>query len=199
MSQGMTTLFDTGVFDLFSTGLDRLRHTSHAFERFATLAEYERFPDLTTLFFEIESPFARAAKFRDTYRAREFRRWFADTGGSVSQVEQIREYVEAFGNRRGLFEAVRPKLLKIVAMTAFGAFLSAKFGEHHVAEALNEVVGGLMAAKIVETLTDFGLDFGLDAIDTFVIDNIKIGWTPRSYFDGLRHMRKTAAILNKKA
>jgi hypothetical protein len=32
------------------------------------------------------------------------------------------------------------------------------------------------------------VDFGLGSIETFMIDNLKIGWSPKAYFNGLRKL-----------
>ena len=48
----------------------------------------------------------------------------------------------------------------------------------------------LSAAEVVGKATDFGL--GL--FESFIIDNYKVGWSPKSYFDGLRKLTRPGLI-----
>jgi hypothetical protein len=156
-------------------------------EQFATLAEFEKFPNLRELFGSLDDPFRRIAKFRHSTTAKNFRNWLS-TLKADSDVGVIREYVDACANRTGLFETAPRKFLKLVTMLAVGTGAArgvAALGADVIVSAATGMMAG-SAAEVVGKATDFGL--GL--FESFIIDNFKVGWSPRCYFDGLRKMTR---------
>lgn len=64
------------------------------------------------------------------------------------------------------------------------------------AEAIGAAAGAVLAgvpAEAVRTIAGGVSDVGLGVIDSFVIDNLKVGWTPRAYFDRLRRIQRAEA------
>jgi hypothetical protein len=55
--------------------------------------------------------------------------------------------------------------------------------------ALGAVLTGLSATAIAHIL-EASTELGLGIIETFIIEDLKVGWTPRAYFDGLRKLRR---------
>ena len=175
---------NAGVFDLMDVGLDNLRERQSPVEKYSVFANFEKFPNLRTLFSEVERPFQRIARFRQSYTARRFREWLASASDPGSDVELIREYVDACGNRKGLFESAPAKFAKLVSMIA----ISHLAGAEAVAAA-----GALLTsvpASVINDVLGTAAEFGTGVVDSFLIDNLKVGWTPKAYFDGLRRLRK---------
>jgi hypothetical protein len=191
LSKGMTCLNDEGVYDLFETGINNLQHAKRPLERFSTIAEFEKFPNLRSLYGEVEDPFRHLAKFRDTYRARKFREWLSSAGNLDSQVAVIREYVDACGNRKGLFDSTPRKFLKVAAVVAIATAGPSALAALGADEALGAVLTGLSAATVAHIL-DASIELGLGVIETFIVENLKVGWTPRAYFEGLRRLRRSS-------
>ena len=73
LANDLATLDDPGVFDLLAIGLTNLERPSLPLEQFATLAEFEKFPNLSELYVCLDEPFRRIAKFRNSTRAKNFR------------------------------------------------------------------------------------------------------------------------------
>jgi cyanophycinase-like exopeptidase len=48
---------------------------------------------------------------------------------------------------------------------------------------------GLLASAATEVVSRT-TDLGLGLVESFIIDNYKVGWSPRSYFDGLRKLTR---------
>jgi hypothetical protein len=47
---------------------------------------------------------------------------------------------------------------------------------------------------VVEEVISTTAEFGTGVIDSFLIENLKVGWTPKAYFDGLRRLRRAAEM-----
>jgi hypothetical protein len=159
-------------------------------KRFGTIAEFEHFPDLRSLYEVLEHPFRDAAKFRHSHDAINFRVWLAGLS-SDSEIAIIREYTDALGKRKGLFDTNPRKFLKNVGMAAIGSAASAgaiALG----ADSLTIALTGL-AAPVVAQIVEIGVGSGLNVMDTFMLDNIKTGWTPKAYFDRLRKLQPPRA------
>jgi hypothetical protein len=170
---------DISVFDLFARGLSDLENSTLPIKQFGTIAKFEQFPNLRDLYDEIDAPFRRATKFRMSNDACNFRAWLSILKAE-SEIDIIREYVDAFVERRGLFESNPAKLLKSVTMTALGP-----------AAAGGAAALGLdTASSVVAGIAGAAAEYGLGLIDTFILDNIKIGWSPKAYFSGLRRLRE---------
>jgi hypothetical protein len=184
----MTSPYDEGIYNLFMMGVENLERQRQIARKFSTIAEFENFPTLKALFGEMEQPFHRAARFRQTYRARKFREWLFSLTDSKSEVETIREYINECGNRKGIFESNPRKFLKVAGMVALGKVAplgaAALGADWALATALNS-----LAPSTVSEILDATTEMVLGTVDSFVIDSLKIGWTPRAYFDGLRRLR----------
>jgi hypothetical protein len=187
LSNGMASYGNEAVFSLFNFDADASENTKRSpTEKFATIAEFENFPDLRSLFTEIETPFESIARFRGSHTATKFREWLSVATETSSAAELLREYVDACAKRRGLFESAPAKFVKLATMIAISHF--AGF------EATAAAAMALTAApehflnEAVSAVTDFGTGI----FDSFLIDKIKIGWTPKAYFNGLRRVRRTS-------
>jgi hypothetical protein len=187
LANDLVTLDDPGVFDLLAMGLTNLERPTLPLEQFATLAEFEKFPNLRELYDSLDAPFRRIAQFRHSATAKHFRNWLS-TLKVDSDVELIREYVDACADRRGLFETAPRKFLKLVTMLGVGTAATAGAAALG-ADAIVSKTTGVMAAIAAEAVGKAN-DFGLGIIESFIIDNFKVGWSPKSYFDGLRKLTR---------
>jgi hypothetical protein len=184
LAHGMTSHNNGGVFDLMDVGVDELRKRQSPVDKYSIIATFEKFPNLRTLFSELEKPFSRIARFRKSHTAKRFREWLSSASDPGSDVEFIREYVDACGNRKGLFESAPAKFAKLISMIAIS----------HLAGAEAVAAAGLVLTSIPPSVINdaFGTaaEFGTGVVDSFLIENLKVGWTPKAYFDGLRRLRK---------
>jgi hypothetical protein len=179
----MVSQNSAGVFDLFQIGLRNLKERQSPVEKYSIIAVWEKFPDLKSLLGEIESPFTRIARFRQTHTAVRFRDWVSTAAGT--DLELVREYVNACAERKRLFESKPAKFMKIVSLIALS----------HVAgfEATATVGAVLMTripSEIINEVLKLSAEVGTGVIDSFLIDTLQVGWTPKAYFDGLRKLRR---------
>jgi hypothetical protein len=184
LANGMTSQNNEGIFDLMDVGVEELRKRRSPVDKYSIIATYERFPNLRTLFSELEKPFSRIARFRESYTAKRFRAWLSSGSDPGSDVELIREYVDACGNRKGLFESAPAKFVKIVSMIAIS----------HLGGAEAVAAAGLVLTSIppsvINDVLGTAVELGTGVVDSFLIENLKVGWTPKAYFDGLRRLSK---------
>jgi hypothetical protein len=45
-------------------------------------------------------------------------------------------------------------------------------------------------SEIINEVLKLSAEVGTGVIDSFLIDNLQVGWTPKAYFDGLRKLRR---------
>lgn len=184
INRGFSSNNDKDIFDLFSSGVNNLSKTNNPLRNFTVLSEYERFPNLKSLYSEIENPFRRAAQFRTTYTAHQFREWIAASTAN-SDIDIIREYVDACAKREGLFESKPAKFFKVVSLIGIGHVIGLPLSL--LATTFSTIMSALSMEDVSELVKTAG-EFGLGITDAFLIDNIKVGWTPKAYFDGLRRV-----------
>jgi hypothetical protein len=177
MEQGMSSYSKFRYFDLFSASVRRIREASLTTLNFNELAKLEGFPDLKALYPQLENGLHQLPKLRDKRSTRKFRAWLAATEGSEAGGEIAREYIEAIANAKGILDTARGKFTKSVVMTAVGAGIGAAVAASPVG-----LVIGAGVAKVLEPATGLGLDL----LDSFLLDGLLKGWTPRMFFDDLR-------------
>jgi hypothetical protein len=189
LANDLATFDDPGVYDLFAMAFAGLERPAIRIDQFATIAEYAQFPNLGELYETLDEPFRRIAAFRNSTTSRNFRAWLSTVNDSSSDVDLIREYVDACQDRRGFFDTAPRKFLKLVSMLAVGWAAgkgATALGADEIITAILTGLGGSTAAEI----SGKAVDFGLGTIETFMIDNLKVGWSPRAYFDGLRRISR---------
>ena len=140
-------------------------------EKYAVIAQFEDFPNLRALMSEIESPFKRIVRFRQTHTARKFREWLSAT--SESDIGLVREYVNACAKRKSLFESAPAKFVKVASMIALAHAAGAE------AAAAGAFLMTSIPAGVIGEALKLSAEFGTGVIDSFVIENLKVGWTPR--------------------
>lgn len=188
LENDMASQNDHGLFSVFGVGAKNLSETDSLLAKYAVISEFEKFPNLRSLYGEVEKPFGVASQFRSTHTARKFREWLSSSTGSGSEIDIIREYVDACGNRRGLFDSAPAKFLKVTGMVAIGSVL-APYAQMLGIGAAGAILSGV-PAEAVRAISEKASEVGLGVIDSFVIDNLKVGWTPRAYFDRLRRIHR---------
>ena len=110
LTKGMISQNNAGIFDCLNIAVEHLRNAKSPIEKYTIISEFEEFPNLRALFGEIEKPFQRIARFRQSYTAKKFREWLSTAPDPASKVQLIREYVSACSNRRNLFEICTCKI-----------------------------------------------------------------------------------------
>jgi hypothetical protein len=111
--------------------------------------------------------------------------------GAKSDLDVIREYVNACTAKKSFFETAPRKFLKAVSIAALGSATSASataLGAGEVAAGLAGLTG--LTVSTVTALQGKAMNSGVGLFGNFIIDNLRPEWTPKAYFDGLRNVRK---------
>jgi tetrahydromethanopterin S-methyltransferase subunit F len=176
----MTSFSSKQYFNLFDQSVSRVEAHRSIPGDFNRLASLEGFPNLKTLYSELNDPFEGLPKLRVKRSSVAFRKWLAETNSSTTDVDIAKEYVESIAEKAGFFETKKGKLTKSVVMTGIGTGIGAVIGGAEGA------LGGALVGKVVEV----GADLALDLIDEFLISGLTKGWSPRMFFDDLSKLRE---------
>lgn len=180
LNEQMTTYDKLSYYQMFVDSGKKISVGLNLAEKYQALSELQDVPDLRSLYAELEKPYERLIKVRAKERSKKFRRWLMEQAGNEGAEDISREYIEAIANAKGFFQTRMGKFSKAVAMTTIGggigALLAGPIG----------AAGGATAARILEPVTDLGLDL----IDEFVVSGLTKGWTPKMFFDDIESLRK---------
>jgi hypothetical protein len=183
LSKGLSSFDDELLFGSFVSGIENIRKSDSVLKDFSILASFERFPDLRSLYDEMEAPFDRISRFRMTGTATKFRAWINGLEAAAGDpVELIKAYVDACSKRHGLFELSAARFVKTVALVGVGQVLPMTIPE-------SALLGGALASiptPVVDKALDSGVELCLGLADSFIIENLKVGWTPKSFFRRLK-------------
>jgi hypothetical protein len=179
LNEEMTTYDKLSYYQLFVDSGKKINAGLHLAEKYQALSELQGIPDLRRLYAELENPNENLIKIRAKERSKRFRHWLMEQAGNDAIDDISREYIDAIANAQGFFQTRTGKFSKAIAMTTIGggigALLAGPIG----------AAGGATAARILEPLTDLGLDL----IDEFVLSGLTNGWTPKMFFDDLERLR----------
>jgi len=115
--------------------------------------------------------------------------WGAVSGESGHSV--TREYSEAVAEGKGFFQQNTGKITKAILTTSIGTGVATVLDAHLE----TAVIASLAASKVVDPLVDLGLDL----LDTYVLDGLTKGWTPKLFFDDLeRWVDESKAAVQKR-
>jgi hypothetical protein len=182
LSNKMTSFSKREFFEFFAQSQNRLKVANAKSVAFCKLAELEEFPDLKTLYTQLEAPLQKMLKVRGKRSSQRFRSWLDNPTppDERSASEITKEYIDAIANAKGFFQTTTGKLTKTAATSSIGAGIGAVIG------GIPGVVMGASVGKILEPAADIALDL----VDQFLIDGLTKGWTPRIFIDDLRDLRK---------
>jgi hypothetical protein len=173
----MTSFSNFEYFYLFNESATRIASISKTTDGFNRIAETQDIPDFKIIFDSVESPLLKVPKIRNKRSSRKFRAWLADAVSAESGHSVTREYIEAVAEGKGLFRTNAGKITKAIVNTTIGT------GVATVLDARLEtaVIASIAASKVVDPVVDLGLDL----LDTYVLDGLTKGWTPKLFFDDL--------------
>ncbi len=180
LSNQMTSFSKKEFFEFFTQTQEKLKTSDSKVGEFCKIAKLEQFPDLKSLYLQLDMPFQKLLKVRRKNSSTRFRRWLDSPSIDAGEgVEITKAYVDAIADAKGFFQTVTGKLTKTAVMSSIGAGVGAVLGG---------VPGGVLgvgAAKILEPAADVVLDL----VDEFVVDGLTRGWTPRIFLDDLRNLK----------
>jgi hypothetical protein len=184
----MTSFSNRDYFSLFDESVSKVQSQGVIAANFNRLARLAGFPDLQALHGELKDPFKNLARLRGKNSSVKFRKWLGEASFSGTDMDITKEYVDSIAEATGFFETRKGKVTKSVVMTAIGAGIGAAIG------GVEGALGGAVAAKAVET----GTEFTLDLVDEFLVSGLTKGWSPRMFFDDLGKLRANNRFVRTK-
>jgi hypothetical protein len=156
-------------------------------EGFSSVSKIEGLPDLKALFDELHEPLKRMPEIRKTNNARLFREWLEKTAGETPDPDMVKAYLDAISERKGVLDSAPRKLLKTIVMAAVGMGAGAAAASY-AGPVVGAGVG--MAAAAGEKIAEFGTETALGMLDSFLLERVTKGWSPRMFFDDLSKLRQ---------
>jgi hypothetical protein len=154
---------DRSYNQLLSAKAQRYTGGSIAQESFSELLRIENIPDVVTAIMSGEVSLSKVWEFRNTKTANEFRQWF-DQVGPANPDALTNEYIKSLKSG-GFLSDWKGKALRFIVLQAVGA-------------SLIPVTSGV----------SFIVSMGISAVDSFLLDKIRLGFKPRYYIDELRNL-----------
>lgn len=164
-------LFD--VAKINSKEVRRLKDLKAVENNADKLFDLERVPNFNMLIKDGLINLEDIPKLRGKKDSKRFREWISKAGSNENNYDIVNEYIDAITNGKGFFETKTGKLIKILSVSAVSGTIGASIG------GLQGAICGISMEKIAEQ----GVDLGLSLLDTYVLDGMLKGWTPRHYFD----------------
>lgn len=177
----MTSFSKFEYFHLFNESARKIADISKTSGGFDKIAKTQDIPDLKMLYEKLESPLKRVPAIRGKRSSIRFREWLASATDNESGRGVTREYTEAIADGRGFFQSNTGKISKSIATTAIAAAVGALL-DSQLEGAV--IAGSLALSKVLDPLADLGLDL----LDTYVLDGLTKGWTPKIFFDDLERL-----------
>ena len=187
VKHNMTSFSNYQYFSPFWASAGRFRMMNRAVSGFSSVAKLEGVPDLRTLFGEIQEPLTRLAEIRNTANAKFFREWLEKTAGESPDTDMVKDYLNAISERKGLLDSAPRKFVKTVAFAAVGVGLGAIVGEQ--AGAAIGAGAGALVSLAASKLAEVTAETGLGLLDSFVLDRVTKGRSPRMFLDDLSKLR----------
>lgn len=194
MKNKMTSFSEYKFFSPLWDSIDRFRLAFNTTSGFNQIAAVENFPNLRALSFEINAPLAHLPRLRQSRNSSRFRQWLETTAESSVDQDVAKEYIDAIANRKGLLDSAPAKFFKSIALASIGV------GVGRLARGIEGAAIGAAAATTVGHMAVDGLThLGLDLVDSFALDAVAHGWSPRMFFDDLRRFREKHATADPAA
>lgn len=194
MENRMTSFSEYKFFSPLWDSIDRFRLAFNITSGFNQIAAVESFPNLRALSFEINAPLAHLPRLRQSRNASRFRQWLETSAATSVDQDIAKDYIDAIANRKGLFDSAPAKFIKSIALASVGVVLGGLVGG---------VEGAAIGAAAAPTVSHMAVDglthLGLDLVDSFALDAIAHGWSPRMFFDDLRRFRAKHADADRVA
>ncbi|AOK66488.1 hypothetical protein QZN06_22330 [Burkholderia multivorans] len=182
----LTSYSNFDFFHLFNDSAKKISSLSSVAGGYAEIAKIQHVPDLKAVFDLLDRPLEKIAKFRNKRSSKKFRGWLADALDRTSGEELTREYIDALGAPTGFFQKDIGKITKAIATTAIGAGIGSLLDTKLAGV---KIGAGVLATTVLQPVADFGLDL----VDTYLLEGITKGWTPRMFFDDLERWKVESA------
>lgn len=178
---GYVTFGEFKPYTLVSEAVTRTLRALKVRDDFCRILRLENVPDFRR-FYAVRRPDFRAMlKVRKKPDAVRFRRWLYEVSENSNGSELTKAYLDAVADNAGFFDSRLGKLARTLSLCAVGA-------------GVGSLVAGLPGSLVglsVGKLADYAADLGLGLLDSYLLDGMLRGWTPRAFVSELRKLEET--------
>ncbi len=163
---------------------------------FGSIATIEGFPNIDSIYSALRDPLPRIHTIRKNRNATRFRNWLESAVSDNPDREIVKTYVDSISERKGLFESAPRKFTKTIALAMLGAGSGLALGElagGPLGAAIGTIGGGFVsqtAPVVAQKLIEMSAELGVDLLDTFALDRVAKGWSPRMFFNDLEKLSR---------
>ncbi|MGN7384076.1 hypothetical protein [Paenibacillus sp. SAFN-117] len=110
--------------------------------------------------------------------AEKFRSWILKAESNAGSEEITKEYIDAVANSKGFFETNKGKITKSIVVTSVAGIIGSSVA------GIPGAVAGVSVGGVAQPLVDHGLSL----LDSFILDGLLKGWSPRNYTNEIRQI-----------
>lgn len=176
VGNGLTSFSEYKYFSPFWDTIERFRVAHKMQEDFARIATIEGFPQLKSLFEQLDNPLQKLPYLRQNRHSVKFRSWLENTSAQSVSQDVVKSYIDSVTEKKGFFDSSGAKFVKSIAMATLGYGLGETIHEN----------AGLLAASVAAISGDTVIDL----LDSFLLERVSKGWSPRMFFDELNKIPK---------
>lgn len=181
VSNNLTSISKSEYFNFFHDTARKIEFASTTLKAFSEITRIENFPDLKTLYSQVDKPFERLVSSRKKRTSVKFRNWLFEQASKSEDAKEISlEYINAIAQPSGFFQTWQGKLTKSIVTSSMGAAIGG-YAAGQIGMAL-----GATAATIAEPV----IGPVVDLVDDYLLDGLTKGWTPRLFIEDLKQLEK---------
>lgn len=165
-----------GNYSYYAISQESMRAIKNATSILSSTSEIfrsEQIPNIRELIKEHNISAKDILRLRRRGSSEKFRNWIQDNGKDRELV--LKAYIDDIANHKGFFDTTHGKFVKIMSMYAVGS-------------ALGGVVGGVPGAIAGGPVVSAISEIGLSTFDSFFLERILKGWTPRIFINEYQHL-----------
>ncbi len=162
------------------SSLDKIGQALKIQEGADKIVQLEAMPNFQQLYLDNHVDFRTVLKLRKLGVSRTFRSWLENktAGGDVTYI--TKHYLDDALEKQGYFEKRGAKFLKSIVMVGASAALSP------LGAAVAGPIGAIFGAGVGAALGPAAVELGLGLFDSFVLDSLQKGATPKMFMDKLQ-------------
>lgn len=155
-------------FSLTSDSIKQIESAYHVSENTSKILELQNIADIQSLVLENKIPFDRVftLRYKPTFKA--YRKWINTISVNTDSQHISNEYIDELMGKSNFFQSSKGRFLRTVGMFGIGTGLST---------AIDGAALSIMSA---------GTGLGLTLFDSFILEKLLRGWTPKMFIDKLK-------------
>jgi len=144
------------------------------------LLEINNIPNFKSLYLNHEISLQRALKFSRNSNSQNYKSWLSKVTEQSDSLNISKEYINAVLNKKNFLETTKGKFIKTIGIWGIGGLTGGIIGG----------LAGAVAGTTITAISEKTFDLSLSLWDTFYLDKVLKGWSPKIYFDEIESLRQ---------